>query len=199
MCSDERRRADDLDLRFTPDDRQNWYLGGRPVDACDWKSLTTLGGWQQLIDRLWFVVTGRDAYSADSRRQIDAPKIEQVSPAAEPTQTTTQPPASPPESRATHGWIGVQITTVTPEIAKDLGLQQSKGALVTDVNAGGPAATAGIEPHDVITRIDDEVVDEPDDLAKAISAMRPGATVRLVVVRQQAEKTVTVKLRARPQ
>jgi hypothetical protein len=63
MCSDARRRAANFRGTFTPADRKNWYLGGRPAEVCAWMSLKTAAGWQQLIYRLWFIVTGRDVYA----------------------------------------------------------------------------------------------------------------------------------------
>jgi WD40 repeat protein len=64
MCSATRLKASEYDHSITADDRQNWYLGGRPPDVCMWKGLTTAVGWRQLIARLWFVVSGRDVYAA---------------------------------------------------------------------------------------------------------------------------------------
>src|SRR5476651_1916429 len=50
----------------------------------------------------------------------------------------------------TRGWIGVQIQTVTRDIADSLGLKKAEGALVAQPQADGPAAKAGIEAGDVI-------------------------------------------------
>jgi hypothetical protein len=63
MCSATRLKASEYDHSITADDRQNWYLGGRPSDVCMWKGLTTAVGWRQLIARLWFVVSGRNVYA----------------------------------------------------------------------------------------------------------------------------------------
>jgi hypothetical protein len=63
MCSAIRLKASEYDHSITANDRQNWYLGGRPADVCMWKGLTTTAGWRQLISRLWFVVSGHDVYA----------------------------------------------------------------------------------------------------------------------------------------
>src|ERR1700736_417066 len=94
----------------------------------------------------------------------------------------------------TRGWIGVQIQSVTPEIADSLSLKNPEGALVAEPQSGGPAAKAGIEARDVITSVNGEPVKDARDLTKKISGMAPGTTVRLGVVRQNAEKTVTLTL-----
>src|SRR2546425_5338253 len=52
--------------------------------------------------------------------------------------------------KVSRGWIGVQIQPVTAEIADNLGLKASEGALVADPQANGPAAKAGIMAGDVI-------------------------------------------------
>jgi hypothetical protein len=44
MCSDARRRAANFSGTFTPADRKNWYLGGRPAEVCAWMSLKTAAG-----------------------------------------------------------------------------------------------------------------------------------------------------------
>src|SRR5271156_5132351 len=56
------------------------------------------------------------------------------------------------------GWIGVQIQPVTQDIADSLGLKKTEGALVSEPQANGPAAKAGIESGDVITSVNGEAV-----------------------------------------
>src|SRR5690606_13630921 len=52
--------------------------------------------------------------------------------------------------KVTRGRIGVQITTVPDDVAKALGLEQARGALVSSVEPGGPAAKAGVRAGDVL-------------------------------------------------
>ena len=53
----------------------------------------------------------------------------------------------------TRGWIGVQIQSVTPDIADSMGLKQATGALVAEPQTDSPAAKAGIQSGDVITSV----------------------------------------------
>jgi serine protease Do len=103
------------------------------------------------------------------------------------------------KGKVTRGWIGVQIQDVTPNIAEDLGVASARGALVAEPQAGGPAAKAGIEAADVITAIDGKEVGDSRDVAKTISAMPPGATTTVTVVRMGEEKTLRIVLGSLPE
>lgn len=92
------------------------------------------------------------------------------------------------------GWIGVQIQPVTPEIADSLGLKKTEGALVAEPQANGPAAKAGIESGDVITRVNDQPVKDARELARTIGGMAPGASIKLVVFHKGQDKIVSMTL-----
>jgi serine protease Do len=92
------------------------------------------------------------------------------------------------------GWIGVQIQQVTPEIADSLGLKKTEGALVAEPQPNGPAAKAGIESGDVITRVNDQPVKDARELARTIGGMAPGQTVKLVVIHKGQDKILSMTL-----
>ncbi len=94
----------------------------------------------------------------------------------------------------TRGWIGVQIQPVTPDIAESLGLKKVTGALVAEPQANGPAKKAGIEAGDVITAVNGEEVKDARDLAKKIGALAPKTNVKLTVLHEGTEKTVSLTL-----
>jgi serine protease Do len=94
----------------------------------------------------------------------------------------------------TRGWIGVAIQPVTKDIADSLGLKKEEGALVSEPQANSPAAKAGVEAGDVITSVNGAPVKDARDLAKKIGAIAPGTSVKLGVVRQGSEKTMTLTL-----
>ena len=98
----------------------------------------------------------------------------------------------------TRGWIGVQIQPVTPDIADSLGLKKAAGALVSEPQANSPAAKAGIESGDVIVSVDGTAVRDARELARRISTMAPGTSVKLGLIRQGQDKTVMLTLGTLP-
>jgi serine protease Do len=94
----------------------------------------------------------------------------------------------------TRGWIGVQIQPVTAEIAESLGLKKAEGALVAEPQPNSPAASAGIQSGDVIVAVDGKPVRDARDLAKRISAMAPGTSVKLTILRKGEEKAMALTL-----
>ncbi|MCL6437358.1 MAG: trypsin-like peptidase domain-containing protein [Rubrobacteraceae bacterium] len=96
--------------------------------------------------------------------------------------------------RATHPYLGVALTDLTPQIAGRFGLPVDSGALVTYVQRGGPAASAGIRRGDVIVGIGSRKVSDSGDLIAALERYRPGESVTLTVERGGGRKTVDVTL-----
>jgi serine protease Do len=94
----------------------------------------------------------------------------------------------------TRGWIGVHIQTVTKDIADSLGLKTTEGALVTEPEADGPAAKAGIVAGDLIQSVNGQEVKDSRDLAKKIAAIKPGETAKLGILHDGSQKTVPVTL-----
>jgi serine protease Do len=96
--------------------------------------------------------------------------------------------------KVVRGWLGVTIQPVTDDLAKSLNLKESKGAIVSDVNADSPADKAGVKPGDVIQSADGNVMDDNGALSRYIANKAPGAKVALKVYRDGAEKSLTVTL-----
>jgi serine protease Do len=92
------------------------------------------------------------------------------------------------------GWIGVQIQPVTSDIADSLGLKKAEGALVAEPQANGPAAKAGIESGDVITKVNGETVKDARELARTIGSFAPGTAVKLDVLHKGQDKVVNLTL-----
>ena len=99
----------------------------------------------------------------------------------------------------TRGWIGVQIQPVTSEVADALGLKQTTGALVSEPQAGSPAAKAGVKAGDVIVSLDGTSVKDARELSQKIGAANPGASVKLGVIRNGSEQTIDVTLAQLPE
>lgn len=98
----------------------------------------------------------------------------------------------------TRGWIGVQIQSVTKDIADSLGLEKAQGALVAEPEADGPAAKAGIVSGDLIQSVNGDEVKSSRDLAKRIATLKPGSTVELGVLHNGSEKKVSLAVAKMP-
>jgi serine protease Do len=98
----------------------------------------------------------------------------------------------------TRSYIGVQVQPVSSGIAESLGLKNAAGALVDEAKADTPAAKAGIEAGDVITAVNGTAVKDSRSLAREISAMTPGSTAKLDILRKGEQKSITVTLAAMP-
>jgi serine protease Do len=86
--------------------------------------------------------------------------------------------------KVTRGRIGVQITEVQDEVAQALGLNKGQGALVSSVEADGPAAKAGVHPGDVITAFNGQTIKHMTDLPRLVGATRPGTDATVQVWRK---------------
>jgi serine protease Do len=82
------------------------------------------------------------------------------------------------------GWLGVHVQNVTEEIAASLGLDQPKGALVAKVSPESPAASAGIQPSDVIVAFDGQPIDNMRSLPRAVAATAIGKSVDVELLRK---------------
>jgi serine protease Do len=96
------------------------------------------------------------------------------------------------------GWIGVQVQPVNQNIAESLGMRNAEGALVDEVQDGGPAAKAGLKAGDVITAVKTHGVHESRDIARMFGALAPGAKLNLSVTSNGERKNLTVALESMP-
>ncbi len=85
--------------------------------------------------------------------------------------------------KVSRGQIGVAVQELDLEKAKELGLNDARGALVNDVRLGSPAEKAGIQPGDVIRAVDGLPIDDSSDLPPVIGAMTPGSIAKLTILR----------------
>jgi serine protease Do len=100
--------------------------------------------------------------------------------------------------KVARGWLGVEIQSVSPEIASSLGLKNEKGAIIATVVPNGPAAKAGLEQGDVVTAIDGKPVDDNRDVTRKVASVTAGTSTTFTVNRQGAEKDIKVQIGARP-
>ena len=96
--------------------------------------------------------------------------------------------------RVTRGRIGVRIDQVSREVAEAIGLSKPEGALVRQVQADSPAAKAGVEPGDVITRFNGKAIENATDLPRLVGDSKPGARVSLTVFRRGQTRDLTLTI-----
>jgi|FaiFalFF_MnMetaG_3_1042247.scaffolds.fasta_scaffold01315_4 S1-C subfamily serine protease len=95
-------------------------------------------------------------------------------------------------------YLGITSVSMTPALAAAYGLPVQRGVLIVDVAPDSPAERAGLQPGDVIVRVDDRDVTRSDELQAVLAAHQPGDQVRIVVNRQGREQTFTVTLGSAP-
>ncbi len=81
--------------------------------------------------------------------------------------------------RVVRGWLGIAGQDITPELAESFGLSRIEGVVISAVLEGGPADLAGLEPGDVITRINDRVPDDSQGVLDMVSSLPPGSLVEI--------------------
>lgn len=87
------------------------------------------------------------------------------------------------EGHVTKPWLGIQIQTLTEELANYYGLQQDWGVIVMGVISGGPAAKAGLQQGDIIIALNDKKVTTIDELTDIVETQKVGDKVKVDIVR----------------
>jgi len=90
----------------------------------------------------------------------------------------------------------VVIQPVTQGLADSFGLPQPEGALVSTIEKGGPAEKAGIEPGDVILKLNGQPLTDSNELPSMVAGIAPGTSVNLEIWRNHASKQLSVTLGA---
>jgi serine protease Do len=94
--------------------------------------------------------------------------------------------------RVTRGRIGVGIAEVTKDVVEPLGLPRAAGALVRNVEAGGPAEKGGIEVGDIILKFDGKPIEKSTDLPRLVGNTKPGSKVPVGVWRKGANRELSI-------
>jgi len=97
----------------------------------------------------------------------------------------------------TRARLGVYFQELTPKLASALGVKASKGAVVTEIVPDGPASKSGLRKDDVIVALNGKEVDGRS-LRLAVGSMAPGTTIDLKVLRDNAERKVSITLDTMP-
>jgi C-terminal processing protease CtpA/Prc len=94
------------------------------------------------------------------------------------------------------GYFGVRIKSLTPDLKEHY--KNKDGLLVADVVPDSPAKKAGVEEGDILTEFDGKKISDPGDFRKQVAEAQPGKKVKLKVLREGKEKTLTAEVGAMP-
>lgn len=94
--------------------------------------------------------------------------------------------------KVARGYIGVVIQDVSDDIADSFGLDRPRGALVSQVEKGGPADKGGLKAGDVITSVDGQAIEDSGELPFLIGRIKPGKAAKLELLRDGKSRTLSV-------
>jgi Do/DeqQ family serine protease len=100
--------------------------------------------------------------------------------------------------KVTRGYMGAILQNVTADLEKQFNLPSAKGALVSQIEAGKPAAQAGLKVGDFITAINGQAITDANDAVIRIIQMSPGAVAHLDVLRNGKTMKIDITLGTRP-
>ena len=98
----------------------------------------------------------------------------------------------------TRGWIGVEPTELTPELAQTFNVSRQDGVIITGVLQTGPAFKAGIRPGDMLLAVNDHKVQNVAELLAQVSLLKPGVDAQLKILRKEQEQVLQVTPQQRP-
>jgi serine protease Do len=94
----------------------------------------------------------------------------------------------------TRGRIGVTIQDVNAQLAQSFKLDRPRGALVSAVDPGGPAAAAGLRPGDIILSVNGRPINASSELPSIIAKTKPGTDLTLEVWRNGHAETLKIRV-----
>ncbi len=92
------------------------------------------------------------------------------------------------------GFLGVLPNDMDADLAKELGLDDNKGVLISHVDEGSAAEKAGLQNYDIIIELDDKIVGSANELRNQIAMLKPGAEIKMLVMRKGKRIELTAKL-----
>jgi serine protease Do len=105
-----------------------------------------------------------------------------------------QTEAREPSGSEEPGKLGITVSEITPDAARQLGISNTEGALVTDVRPGSPADEGGIRPGDVIRELNRNPIKSANELINSARNLKRGSTVMLKIERQGSSRFVAFDL-----
>ena len=102
------------------------------------------------------------------------------------------PPGFARPAQPAAGWLGLAISEVTPEKAKDLKLPQAEGVTIDQVGENSPAAKAGLEKDDVVIEYNGQHFEGALQFERLVRETPPGRTAKLSVLRNGKNQSISV-------
>ncbi|TIW97975.1 MAG: DegQ family serine endoprotease [Mesorhizobium sp.] len=96
-------------------------------------------------------------------------------------------------------YIGAEFEAVTPQIAESLGMEKPTGALVSSVEATGPAAKAGLKPGDVVLQLNGKPVEGIEALDYRMATLSIGTTANFAVLTKGQQAAMDIALERAPE
>jgi len=103
------------------------------------------------------------------------------------------------KGKIVRGWLGVVIQEITPELAESFGLPDTNGALISDIEAGGPADKAGLKKGDVILKFNGKDITKMKDLPTLVAKTPVGSKATISIFRNGATKDVPISVGKMPE
>ena len=101
------------------------------------------------------------------------------------------------KGRSEYGWLGISMGSLSLPSARDLSLENAKGAFVYGVFEKSPADAAGVLPGDFVTSVNATAVKDGSDLLKLVSNLEPGSRVKFGVIRNGEALELSARITAR--
>jgi hypothetical protein len=141
----------------------------------------------------------------ERREELKKKELASLNPSPQitsPKESATKPAVVSPETQDTvpaygsgKAWLGARTRKVTDEIAKSLGVNAVRGAVIFEITDYGPGKAVGLQSNDVVVGLDGKGVNEPRDFQRIIANSPAGKDVEIVILRNGKEERLTVKLK----
>ena len=102
------------------------------------------------------------------------------------------------DGKVIRGWLGIEVRTMDEALAQRIGSKVTKGVAIAGVVRGGPAHAGGMEPGDILTAINGEAIPDAPAAINRIAALKPGTEMRAIVLRQNREVELKLRIGERP-
>jgi len=100
--------------------------------------------------------------------------------------------------RVIRGWMGIESTALSNELAEAFNLPIGSGILISGVTKDGPAQMVGLQRGDIILRINDMITYDARRVMNNVAKLKPGSKVIVVVLRDNKEMSFELEVGERP-